>query len=208
MKNYIFAILMMVLLSACSSSDVKKATEQAQTNYNTCQKDYYAASEIVKVELTDEGKVKSMAVGNQNLVPCQIAKAPKSAAVAMVEVIGNVTNTALNVAASSVPYIAISKIAVDGIKGAGNNTYNSDSFNSHSEANQANQQTTTTSTETVNGIKANGNVDQSQHNQNNPNTETTTNTDNNSVNDSNNSNDDNSTTESTTPVDTPVADDL
>lgn len=200
MKNYIFAIISMVLLSACSSSDVKKATEQAQTNYNTCQKDYYAASEIVKVELTDEGKVKSMAVGNQNLAPCQMSKAPKSAAVAMVEVIGNVTNTALNVAASSVPYIAISKIAVDGIKGAGNNTYNSDSFNSHSEANQANQQTT----ETVNGIKANGNVDQSQHNQNNPNTENTTNTDNNSVNNSNNSNDDNSTTESTTPVDTPV----
>ena len=108
MKNYIFAIFTMVLLSACSSSDVKKATEQAQTNYNTCQKDYYAASEIVRIDLTEDGKVKSMAVGNQNLQPCQMAKAPKSAMVAMVEVVGSVANTALNVAASSVPYIAIS----------------------------------------------------------------------------------------------------
>lgn len=205
MKKLTFAIISMVLLSACSSSDEGKiAQEIAQTNYNACQKDYYSASEIVKVVLTQDGKVQSMAVGNQNLVPCQMAQAPKSAMVATVEVFGTVANTALNVAASAVPYVAISKIAVDGITNAGGNTYNDGSFNSHSEANQANQQTT----ETVNGIKANGNVDQSQHNQNNPNTETTTNTDNNSVNNSNNSNDDNSTTESTAPVDIPVADDL
>lgn len=76
---------------------------------------------------------------------------------------------------------------------------NNDSNNSHSEANQANQQTTTT--ETVNGIKAGGDVDQSQQNQNNP--TTSTNTDDNSVNDSNNGGDDNSSTTVKEPVEAP-----
>lgn len=176
-------------LGACSSSDEAQiATALAQKNYKECQEKYYIASELVKVELTTDGKVASMAVGNQNLRPCAIAQVPESAMVASIKVIGSVANNALNVAASSVPYVAMSKIAVDGIKNAGGNTYNDGSFNSHSEANQANQQTTTT--ETVIGIKAGGDVDQSQQNQNNP----TTNTDNNSVNDSNNGGDDNSST--------------
>lgn len=79
----------------------------------------------------------------------------------------------------------------------GTRIVNNDSYNSHSEANQANQ----SSVETVSGIKAGGNVDQSQQNQNNPttnNTETNTNiskpvTTDNSTTDSNNGGDDNST---------------
>jgi hypothetical protein len=186
---YIAALISTLFLSACSTTEqVEKATAKAQTNYNTCQANYYKASELVKVELTDDGKVKSMAVGNQNLQACQMAQAPKPAAVAMVEVIGSVANNALNVAASSVPYVAMAKIASDGIKSSGGNTYNDGSFNSHAEANQ---QTTTNSTETVSGIKAGNDVDQSQQNQNNPAT-STTNTDNNSVNDSNNGGNDNS----------------
>lgn len=82
----------------------------------------------------------------------------------------------------------------------GTHIVNNDSYNAHSEANQANQQTTTTNTttETVSGIKANGNVDQSQHNQNNPvSTDTDTN---NSVNDSNNGGNDNSSTLTKEPI--------
>ena len=184
----------MVLLSACSSTEeVTKQTKQAQANYNTCQQNYYTASELVRIELKEDGTVKSMSVGNQNLRPCQMAKAPESAMVASIKVIGSVANTALNVAASSVPYVAMAKIASDGITNSGSNTYNDGSFNSHSEANQANQQTTTT--ETVSGIKAGGNVDQSQQNQNNPVSASETNTDDNSTNDSNNGGDDNSSTE-------------
>ncbi len=178
----IFAIVMMVLLSACSSTEeVAKQTKQTQTDYNTCQQNYYTASELVKIELKEDGTVKSMSVGNQNLRPCQMAQAPESAMVASIKVIGSVANSALNVAASSVPYVAMSKIAVDGIKHAGGNTYNEDSFNS--EANQANQQTS--NTETVSGIKAGNDVDQSQQNQNNP-VSNETNTDDNSITDSNN----------------------
>lgn len=184
MKTILFAIVTMVLLSACSSSDEGKIAQAiAQTNYNACQQNYYANSELVKIELKEDGTVKSMAVGNQNLKPCQMAQAPESAMVATVKVFGTVANTALNVAASSVPYVAMSKIAVDGIKHAGGNTTNDGSFNSHSEANQANQQTSTT--ETVSGIKAGSDVDQSQQNQNNP-VSNETNTDDNSINDSNN----------------------
>jgi hypothetical protein len=188
----IFIAVLALTLSACitTDNDVKVAKE-AQTNYNACQAKYYTASELVKVELTTDGKVKSMAVGNQNLQACQMAQAPKSAAVAMVEVVGSVANNALNVAASSVPYVAMAKIASDGIKNSGSNTYNDGSFNSHSEANQANQQTS----ETVNGIKAGGDVDQSQQNQNNP--TSTTNTDDNSTKDSNNGGNDSSSTQST-----------
>jgi len=72
-------------LSACITTDKDvKIAKEAQTNYNTCQANYYTASELVKIELTGDGKVKSMAVGNQNLQACQMAQAPKSAAVAMV----------------------------------------------------------------------------------------------------------------------------
>ena len=83
----------------------------------------------------------------------------------------------------------------------GTHIVNNESYNEHSEANQAKQQTTTT-TETINGIKANGDVDQSQHNQNNPvSTDTDTN---NSVNDSNNGGNDNSSTLTKEPEPTPA----
>jgi hypothetical protein len=100
--------------------------------------------------------------------------------------------TTANVALTAVPYAALGVVAVEGIKNSGGNTYNDGSLN--------------TTTETVSGIKANGNVDQSQHNQNNPETSTITNTDNNSVNDSNNGGNDNSSTETKEPVTEPAND--
>lgn len=184
MKKLIFAILAMVLLSACSLSPEEVALKNKEL-------EIYAAAMAKPTIICTSG--------------CEYTDPRRNITLAKEtngwDFANTLVKTTANVAMSAVPYAALGVVAVEGIKNSGGNTYNDDSFNSHSEANQANQQTTTTntSTETVNGIKANGNVDQSQHNQNNPNTETTTNTDNNSVNDSNNSN-----VENTTPVETEV----
>ena len=161
----ILLIIAALMLTACSSNDEAQiATQQSQTNYNTCQAAYYTASELVKIVLKDDGSVASMSVGNQNLKACQMAQAPESAMVATVKVFGSVANTALNVAASSIPYVAMSKIAVDGIKHAGGNVSNVNSGNTSS----ANISTISSTNETINGIKAGNDVDQSQQNQNNP----------------------------------------
>ena len=160
----ILLIITALMLTACSSNDEQIATTQSQANYNACQANYYAASEVVKITLKDDGSVASMSVGNQNLKACQMAQAPESAMVATVKVFGSVANTALNVAASSIPYVAMSKIAVDGIKHAGGNVSNVNSGNTSS----ANISTVSSTNETINGIKAGNDVDQSQQNQNNP----------------------------------------
>ena len=189
MKNYIFAILAMVLLSACSLSPEEVALKNKEL-------EIYAAAMAKPTIICTNG--------------CEYTDPRRNISLAKEtngwDFANTLVKTTANVAMTAVPYAALGVVAVEGIKNSGGNTYNDGSFNSHSEANQANQQTTTTSTETVNGIKANGNVDQSQHNQNNPNTttETTTNTDNNSVNHSNNSKDDNSSVENTTPVEPEV----
>jgi hypothetical protein len=183
MKNYLFAILMMVLLSACSLSPEEIALKNKEL-------EIYAAAMAKPTIICTNG--------------CEYTDPRRNISLAKEtngwDFANTLVKTTANVAMTAVPYAALGVVAVEGIKSSGGNTYNDGSFNS--EANQANQQ----STETVNGIKANGNVDQSQHNQNNPNTttETTTNTDNNSVNHSNNSKDDNSSVENTTPVETEV----
>jgi hypothetical protein len=173
MKKLIFAIISMVLLSACSLSPEEVALKNKEL-------EIYAAAMAKPTIICTNG--------------CEYTDPRRNITLAKEtngwDFANTLVKTTANVAMTAVPYAALGVVAVEGIKSSGGNTYNDGSFNS--EANQANQQ----STETVNGIKANGNVDQSQHNQNNPNTttETTTNTDNNSVNDSNNGGNDNSTT--------------
>ena len=54
--------------------------------------------------------------------------------------------TSANVVVTAAPWLAVSKIAIDGIANAGGNTSNVDSYNQHSEANQQNSADTTTST--------------------------------------------------------------
>ena len=196
MKNYISAILAMVLLSACSLSPEEVALKNKEL-------EIYAAAMAKPTIICTNG--------------CEYTDPRRNISLAKEtngwDFANTLVKTTANVAMTAVPYAALGVVAVEGIKNSGGNTYNDDSFNSHSEANQANQQTisTNTSTETVSGIKAGGDVDQSQHNQNNPNTETTTNTDNNSTNDSNNGGNDNSKTEviePEAPVVAPVIDDL
>lgn len=93
-------------------------------------------------------------------------------------------NKLLDTGIAVAPWIAVSRIAIDGMNNAGGNTTNTDSYNTHSESNQANTatNTTTNNTETVSGTKVAGNYNAST-------------TDNNSVNNSYNT-DDNSTIDS------------
>lgn len=173
MKKLTFAIISMVLLSACSLSPEEVALKNKEL-------EIYAAAMAKPTIICTSG--------------CEYTDPRRNITLAKEtngwDFANTLVKTTANVAMTAVPYAALGVVAVEGIKSSGGNTYNDGSFNS--EANQANQQTTTTNTETVSGIKANGNVDQSQHNQNNP--TSTTNTDNNSVNDSNNGGNDNSTT--------------
>lgn len=176
MKKLLFAIASMVLLSACSLSPEEVELKNKEL-------EIYAAAMAKPTLKCTSG--------------CEYTDPRRNIALAKEtngwDFANTLVKTTANVAMTAVPYAALGVVAVEGIKSSGGNTYNDGSFNSSSEANQANQQTT--NTETVNGIKANGNVDQSQQNQNNPiTTESTTNTDNNSVNDSNNDGSDNSTT--------------
>ncbi|MDO6489289.1 hypothetical protein Q4503_16460 [Colwellia sp. 6_MG-2023] len=169
MKKLLFAIISMVLLSACSLSPEEVALKNKEL-------EIYAAAMAKPTIICTSG--------------CEYTDPRRNITLAKEtngwDFANTLVKTTANVAMTAVPYAALGVVAVEGIKSSGGNTYNDGSFNS--EANQANQQ----SAETVNGIKANGNVDQSQHNQNNP--TSTTNTDNNSVNDSNNGGNDNSTT--------------
>jgi hypothetical protein len=169
MKKILIASLTMVLLSACSLSPEEVELKNKEL-------EIYAAAMAKPTLKCTSG--------------CEYTDPRRNIALAKEtngwDFANTLVKTTANVAMTAVPYAALGVVAVEGIKSSGGNTYNDGSFNS--EANQANQQ----STETVNGIKANGNVDQSQHNQNNP--TSTTNTDNNSVNDSNNGGNDNSTT--------------
>lgn len=184
MKKLTFAILTMVLLSACSLSPEEIALKNKEL-------EIYAAAMAKPTIICTNG--------------CEYTDPRRNISLAKEtngwDFANTLVKTTANVAMTAVPYAALGVVAVEGIKNSGGNTYNDDSFNSHSEANQANQQTTTTntSTETVNGIKANGNVDQSQHNQNNPKTETITTdtTENNSTNNSNNGGNDNSSSTAT-----------
>lgn len=91
-------------------------------------------------------------------------------------------NKLLDTGIAVAPWVAVSRIAVQGMNNAGGNTTNTDSYNTHSESNQANTSTNTTNTETVSGTKVAGDYNAST-------------TDNNSVNDSYNT-DDNSTIDS------------
>lgn len=128
--KYLMLSVLMVFTSCTSTEELVEATKVAQTNYNTCQANYYEASELVKIELTEDGKVKSMAVGNQNLQGCQMAKAPESVGVAAVKGLTSVSNTLITATASAVPYIAIGKIGVEGIKAAGTVYTNSNNVTS------------------------------------------------------------------------------
>jgi hypothetical protein len=175
MKKLIFAILTMVLLSACSLSPEEVALKNKEL-------EIYAAAMAKPTIICTSG--------------CEYTDPRRNISLAKEtngwDFANTLVKTTANVAMTAVPYAALGVVAVEGIKSSGGNTYNDRSFNS--EANQANQQTTTTNTETVSGIKAGNDVDQSQQNQNNPTTtESTTNTDNNSVNNSNNDSSDNST---------------
>jgi hypothetical protein len=191
MKKLTFAILTMVLLSACSLSPEEVALKNKEL-------EIYAAAMAKPTIICTSG--------------CEYTDPRRNISLAKEtngwDFANTLVKTTANVAMSAVPYAALGVVAVEGIKNSGGNTYNDGSFNSHSEANQANQQTT--STETVNGIKANGNVDQSQQNQNNPittsttsTTESTTSTDNNSVNNSNNGANDSGTTATESTGDAP-----
>lgn len=184
MKNLIFAALVAVLFSGCSMSPEE-------------------------IQLENQKLAIMKAVAEKPTLRCEQGceyTDPKRNLAALFPTATNgwdFANKVLDTGIAVAPWLAVTKIAVDGLAASGNNTTNNDSYNSHSEANQANQ----SSVETVSGIKAGGNVDQSQQNQNNPtttNTETntTTNTDDNSsvVN-----TDDNSTVTTTTaPEVTPV----
>lgn len=198
MKN-LFAILIVVLLSACSFTNEHDAKIQVAK---------YQSLTDINIALNKPNKIECDA-------KCSVELARENRVMYTAQMMQDFTSidrmleggfTLLEIAAKGVfspqtlqafaMYKGLETVAENG----GTRIVNNDSNNSHSEANQANQQTTTTTTETVSGIKAGGDVDQSQHNQNNPTTETTTNTDNNSVNDSNNGGNDNSSTEVAEPV--------
>ena len=112
--------LLALALSACTSTEeLVEATKVAQTDYNTCQANYYEASELVRIELKEDGSVKSMVVGNQNLQGCQMAKAPESVGVAAVKGFTTVATAGLRVVGGAIPYAVIGDVAKEGIKAAG-----------------------------------------------------------------------------------------
>jgi hypothetical protein len=191
MKN-IFIFILAIFIAACSNTPTPEQIAKDDKAYETSYGLYAKNSQVAKINLTAEGKVASFEIGNQNL------KAPTRKIYE--DGFGKtlVKETFLTVRSVAGGNAAMALVAIKGFESSGDRNYDSNNShseqnqqNTHTESNQANQQTATTNTETISGIKAGGNVDQSQQNQNNPintstTTDTITNADDNSLSDSNN----------------------
>lgn len=182
-------IILLVFLTACSNTPDAKQQAKDDAAYSSDYANYAKASKVATINVDDDGKIKSIDIGNQNLQAPQRKQYQDGFGQTLVKETFSTIRTGIGVVAN--PTTALAVAAIEMNKRAGGNTTNSNSYNQHSEANQANthseaNQANSTVSNTTNTTNTNSyNQTAESNNQNNP----VTNTDNtnNSVNESNNS---------------------
>lgn len=208
MKRIFITIALLFLVTGCVTTEEDyKAYKEAQTTYKESYKFYTQHSEVARIELTEDGRVKAMIIGNQNLKAPTMPRMPESTTAVAIRELGMTSRTLITSAASTAGYVAGAKIAGDSfaalsaIANTGstvvNTTTTTGSHNSQSSQSEVTETATATTTTTTTTSTENSHNVQTTDGSNNPvDTQTTTTTTDNT------NNSDSSTASSTT--NTPV----
>jgi hypothetical protein len=166
--------LILLTITACSSSPTKEQLALDEKVYEASYSKYAENAKVAQIHLTDDGKVKSIDIGNQNL------KAPtrKTYEDGIAKTLVKESFYTLRTLAGG--NLAIAAVAIEGFKNVGDRNYDSNNSNQEahetiggdkagesidksSQANQANQANSHQEThETIGGDKAGGYVDKHQ----------------------------------------------